>query len=255
LVSAAGRHGAQAVAEFQHAVRRAGVVLSPLGEPLVALDFIEHRWVAGHREEAYSDWLQWVLSQIEPREVLRVLGVSKPRMLRACGDCPHTVTRERKVPHGHEGSTGRLDLEIRFGDRGLLVVEVKLTSAEDADTAKHRGYRRSLEAENAALPFRAYVVLVLEAADEEYDGFEPWLWADACLELRLVAVRLCKRREHLKAAMTLAFVAAVEQNLLGFCPAGHVVRNGVAAALSLPRITEHLIRFVEATENGEEIRE
>jgi hypothetical protein len=255
LVNAARRQGAQAAEEFQDVVRRSAGVLSPLGEPLATLDFTEHRWVAHSREEAYSDWLQWIMQQANPAEVLRVLGVDDPKIISACTGCAVTIARERRVPHGHEGSAGRLDLEIRLGDAALVVVEVKLGEAEGADTEKGTGYCRSVKAERHEEQFQKYVILVLDAADEEYHGFKPRLWADACVELRLIAARFCKRGEHLRAAMILAFVAAVEQNLLKLRRIVPGAGDEVVAALALPRITDHLTRFLEAFEDGEEKRE
>jgi hypothetical protein len=38
--------------------------LKPLGDPL-SIDFGVHRWLAGEREEAYSDWLEWIIKQIK----------------------------------------------------------------------------------------------------------------------------------------------------------------------------------------------
>jgi hypothetical protein len=251
LVDAARRQGAQAIQEFHEAVRRSALVFGSLGEPLAVLDFTQHRWVAGHREEAYSDWLQWILAQAEPAEVLRIFGVRDPKVFSACAGCTVTVEREPRVCYGDEGRTGRLDLEIRLGDVALLVVEVKLGEAEYADTGKQADYRAALEDEK---PTPLLVILVVDAADEEYYGFKPRLWADACIELRLAAVRSCGRQEHLRAAMILAFVAAVEQNLLGFQGVGREFQHEVAASLVLPRATEHLSRFLEAINNGEKNR-
>ncbi len=245
LVDAARNHGAQATAEFEAAVLKSAEALSPLGEPSVAVDFTEHRWMAGHREEAYSDWLQWILAQSEPADVLRVFGVVNPAMVAASAGRAVEITRELHVSEGHVGASGRLDLEIKLGDAVLLVVEVKLGEAESADTEKGAGYYRSIEAAHPDCQFREYVILVLDAADIDYFKFKPRLWADACIELRVIAARRCARSEYLKAAMTLAFVAAVEQNLLGLRRA-----RGSAAALTLPPITEHISRFLEAFEDG-----
>jgi hypothetical protein len=249
LVDAARRCGAQAIKEFQAAVQRSAAMLSPLGEPLTALDFTEHRWMAGHREEAYSDWLQWIIAQSDPAEVLHVFGEFDLEILSACAGCAVTIERERCVLQGHEGSSGRLDLEIRFGDAAMMVVEVKLGDAESADTEKGFGYYVSTEAEQPDGRFKKYVILVLDAADQEYYRFKPRLWADACIELRLIAARLCARSEYLRAAMILAFIAAVEQNLLKLRPLVGSA-DQVAAALALPPITQHLTRYLEAFKNG-----
>ena len=62
-------------------------------------DFKQHRWIAGHREVAYSDWLQWILAP-EAAEVLRVFGVDDPEVGLACTGAAVMIARERCVPEG-----------------------------------------------------------------------------------------------------------------------------------------------------------
>jgi hypothetical protein len=249
LVSAARRHGKQAIEEFQDIARRSTELLPGLGEPLTVLDFGEHRWVGDRREEAFSDWLQWIVAQIEPAEVLRIFGVNDPNMVSVCSGRNHTCVRERCVPHGNVGAGGRLDLEIEFGDVALLVVEVKVGEAESSDTGKNAGYWKSVN-EHHTKRLKSYVIVVLDAAEEEYYGFRPRLWCDVCVELRVLAARLCRRDERLRAAMILAFVGSVEQNLLKFHPVSQGATHTVADSLALPRITAHLSKFVEANAHG-----
>ncbi len=251
LIEAARRHASQALADYQATVQRSAETLEPIGDPLSTLDFTAHRWMAGHREEAYSDWLQWIISQIGALEVLRVFGVDDPRMVSTCEGCAVRIERERRVLEGHAGSSGRLDLEIRFGDSALLVVEVKLGDADDADTAKGAGYHRSVEQEHGSWRITRYVILALDAGDQEYFGFKPRLWEDVCIELRVVAAQSCRCGQYLKAAMTLAFVSAVEQNLLGLRSIAQAHIDDVTTALSISRTTEHLVRFLEAFDHGE----
>jgi hypothetical protein len=250
LVGVAQRTGTQAIQNFQSVIRRSSETLSPLGEPVTALDFSEHRWVAGHREEAYSDWLQWILVQATPVEVLRVFDLDQPGMISACSECAVNVVRERCVLQGHEGSSGRLDLVIQLGDVALVVVEVKLTDAESADTEKGTGYRRSIEVDPNDKRRKEFVILVLDAADKDYCGFKPRLWSDVCIELRLMAVQLCKQTLYLRAAVILAFVSAVEQNLLNLRPKHRATDDEVTAALRLPPVTDHIARFLEVSEYG-----
>jgi hypothetical protein len=245
LIEVAGREADRAQEQFEATIRRSSQTLSPLGEPFAELDFVEHRWVAGHREEAFSDWLQWIIARADPGEVLSMFGVTEPELKSACNGTTVTVEREQRVLKGNEGSAGKLDLKIWFGDAVLLVVEVKLGEAEGADTAKGKGYIESLRKDPTLPRCQRYVILVLDADEEDYHGFKPRLWADACLELRLLATQLCKDGKLLKASMTLGFVAAVEQNILKLRP----MRDGgrVTAALSLPLVTDHLTRFLEAS--------
>jgi hypothetical protein len=245
LVGAARRHSTAAIEEFQNIVQRSAALIPTLGEPLVALDFREHRWVGGQREEAYSDWLQWICANAEPIEVLQIFRVDSPDMVLACTGSSRTITRERRVPYGHEGAGGRLDLEIQLGDAALIVVEVKLSEAESADNEKNLGYFLSVETKHPEL-LKAYVILVIDAEKDDYHGFRPCRWAATCIRLRLIAARLCLRGEHLRAAMILGFVAAVEQNVLKLQSAIPGTGDPVAAVLTLPRITDHLNQFVEA---------
>jgi hypothetical protein len=45
---------------LRHLLDRSTQYLAPLGEPLL-VDFGAHRWLKPQREEAYSDWLAWIL--------------------------------------------------------------------------------------------------------------------------------------------------------------------------------------------------
>jgi hypothetical protein len=60
---------------------RSNALLSPLADPLLT-DCGVHEWLSRSREEAYSDWLAWIVRQMlawvvrqiqEPRHLLRLL--------------------------------------------------------------------------------------------------------------------------------------------------------------------------------------
>jgi hypothetical protein len=194
-------------------LQRSNGLLAPLGDPLLT-DFGGHRWLSGDREEAYSDWLQWVLQQIgTPRAIFQLLHADEPPGLADWRGEPD-VARERTVPRGHDGQKGRLDLVVRFGDLALLVLELKTGTAEAADTAKHTGYKQWIATQSAA--HKDAVLIATDAESDEYDGFRFLSWAELCLGLRRLARRDCGDGRLVVAAMTLAFVGAVEQNLLGF---------------------------------------
>src|ERR1035438_4714941 len=78
-------------------------------------DFTEHRWVGERREEAYSDWLTWVLAQADAAEVLLILGAADTELSAACGHSLVSIARESFAAEGHEGSTGRPDLRVSLG--------------------------------------------------------------------------------------------------------------------------------------------
>jgi hypothetical protein len=190
--------------------------LEPWGDPLM-VDFGMHRWLAEDREEAYSDWLAWVVEQLKtPDLVFRLFGETCPPEWSA-RPTTLTVRREPVVPYGHAGHEGRLDLLIDYKVLPLLVVEVKKGGAEQADVEKQEGYRRSLKERHPTRELRP-VLLVTSAEEATSEGdFVVRTWAEVCVELRRMAAGELKISvPRISVALVLAFVAAVEQNLLGF---------------------------------------
>jgi hypothetical protein len=181
------------------------------------VDLGTHRWLADDREEAYSDWLAWVVEQLKaPEPVFRLFGEKCPAEWSACSTAL-AVSREPVVPSGHAGHEGRLDLLIDYDGLPLLIVEVKKGGAEQADTEKQGGYRRSVEKRHPNRELRP-VLLVTSAEEASSEGgFVIRTWAEVCVELRRMAAGKLKIGvPRISLAMILAFVAAVEQNLLGF---------------------------------------
>lgn len=212
--------------------------LKPLEEPF-DLDLGVHRWLAGEREEAYSDWLEWAVRQIrEPSQVLRLFGISLPAEAGKLTTDSFEVQREVAVSYGHADRTGRLDLVIRYGRTLLVVIEVKKTGADEADTMKHEGYARWVREQN--YPKTISILLATDAVSAEYGTFQFSSWAKVCVELRRLAPLLAREWRVTVAALMLAFVGAVEQNLLGF--SAGMVRNVSAGRMSLfnSKIVSHL---------------
>jgi hypothetical protein len=205
-----------------------------------------HRWLRLDREEAYSDWFQWVLAELrEPEAILSVLGVtfaehSNPVMR------PVTIEREWQIPHGHEGHQGRLDLAIWFGSAAIVVVELKVTPADASDTVKHVGYRRWL-AEQKHIPsdMKKTVLITPAALKDDYHGFVHVGWSDLCISLRRLAPSIIADGRALSAALILCFIAAVEQNLLHFRP---IPTDSELASIGsdLVRTTLHLSQVHES---------
>jgi hypothetical protein len=153
------------------------------------------------------------------------------------------IRRECCVPEGHIDHEGRLDLVIRFGSRAIIVIEVKTGHADTADTAKQKGYLRWLRRQRQ--PAKEAVLLAVSAEEQEYDGFVFVAWQDVCIEMRRLGVEMIKDDRKMAAAMVLAFVAAVEQNLLGFS-AQRVQQTCAGSALYFnAHVVAHLERFLE----------
>ncbi len=162
--------------------------LDPLEDPF-DVNLGLHRWLEDEREEAYSDWLEWVVRQMPgPKQVFELFDLNPPEAVLECHEWE--VRREYCVPHGHPDQAGRLDLVIRFGDKAIIVVEVKKADAEGADTAKHCGYNRWIEKQN--YPHKYPVLLAASAEEEVYENFPFRSWATVCVEMRRLAIEICK---------------------------------------------------------------
>jgi hypothetical protein len=182
-----------------------------------------------------------------PSLLFRLFGLEKPQdYLLESQDVK--VQRECCIPYGHIDQEGRLDLVARVGSRAIIVVEAKRGPAEAADTAKNEGYNLWPQQQSAV--HRYSVILATSAEEEIYSDFRFFAWADLCIEMRLLAIDLCKEKPPrlTSAAMVLAFVAAVEQNLIGFS-AGLVrsVCDGHTVFFN-SKVVDHLKRFVDKLE-------
>ncbi len=180
--------------------------LSPLHDPL-RMTFGLNRWLAGDREEAYSDWLAWVFAELASYErVGRVLyGDSLPEGFPKCKE-RYSADREVWVP------SGRLDCVLGFGDQVIIVIEVKVIGADSADTVKQKGYSEWLGGQQAT--FKGSVLIATNGDPEkDYEGFELVLWEDVCKRLRKLLPELIREGEFITASLIAGFVGAVEQNL------------------------------------------
>ena len=202
-----------------------------LCEPL-RVDAGLNRWLKNDREEAYSDWLAWILEQLNAIDVLDVLRVSDANVV-AVGIPPHfEVEREYYI------SGGRLDLLLTLGNELIVIIEVKKSSAEIADTAKQAGYHHWLKLQ----PFRLHreFLLITDASEEKYEGFTPIRWADVCIRLRRLLPKLCTSVGLVKTAMIVAFISAVETNLLNLI----VPPADVVDRLFYAKTLDHLEKYL-----------
>jgi hypothetical protein len=178
------------------------------GEPL-RVDFGVHRWLWKQREESYSDWFAWIVGELrQPDLVFRLFGIKEdPTAPKVRGEDFLRPEREVCILEG----TRRLDFVIRYTGAVLIVVEVKVTGADSAETAKHKDYIDWMNVQPE--PFRRAILVAIDGSKDEYYGFRFVPWADVCIELRRIAPRYFSGRPVV-AAMILAFVSAVERNLL-----------------------------------------
>jgi hypothetical protein len=223
--------------ELSEIAKRSGERLCPLGEPMMQ-DFGLHRWLAGAQEGAYSDWLQWLFSQMTCEDLARVLDL--PELLELGPDILHKrvrVDREVWVDHGHENKLGRLDILIQVGDRALVAIEVKLGSASAADTLKQMGYVKAIEIDpKFSGRLKRYVLLVTESDEGNVCGFKVTDYYILCRNLRRLAIEWMKRQELTVAAVSLMVAASIEENLL---------RLSLQKSSFTPDTLSHLTKFIE----------
>jgi hypothetical protein len=174
-----------------------------VGDPLSAkLDLDSHRWLAGDREESYSDWLAWILDrQDDPSRVLPLFGIEN----RSDTQEKWTVQREVVTPQG------RLDVVISSPLVGVLGVEVKTESVPgEGQLARYQNWLAGR---------RPQLGLVLLAVDPPEPDSMPdkcsfCPWKHVSLSLRTWASAWLRSGRLYDAVMTLSFCGAVERNLL-----------------------------------------
>jgi hypothetical protein len=224
--------------EILKIVDRSGKQLSPFGEPL-RLNFGLNRWLLPQREEAYSDWLGWLFSQLRAIELLELLNIRRDdpvaRVIAAHPMEHITVRREVVVEKGHEDATGRLDLELKITDSARVVIEVKKGSAVSSDTRKQSGYIESLRRKK--IQFYPILLVTESEEKEKVDGFYVLLYSDFCLSLRCFVIkRIHDERGYIFLSFVLALAAALESNLINL---------GIFAGRPTSATVSHLNRFME----------
>jgi hypothetical protein len=188
-----------------------------------------------------------VQNVLVPKSVFSIFGLKPPETMGRDASSSLSFTRELPVPSGHADRAGRLDLLIRWGNQALVCVEVKVGPADGADTEKQKGYRKYLDEQTEVPIENCYgILLVTEASEPLYPGdFKPIRWSDVCLRLRRMIPAVVKRGDVVVAGMILAFVGAVEQNLLRFSSV--LVRRATDGKLVLlsSEIGDHVLKSLQ----------
>jgi hypothetical protein len=191
----------------------------PMADPL-SVNFGAHRWLSSEREESYSDWFAWILEQIgDVGRILNLLGAKNEALVRECASERPAIDREFPMPDG------RLDLAIKSGGRTLAIVEIK-TKPFDIVAVRGQLERYALWIQTERQPLQPVHCCFVAADLREFEcpvAFEPLEWRELTLRMREQAcewIRASKEEPRngsdlVRAAMTLAFCGAVEQNLLG----------------------------------------
>jgi len=219
MITAAEAYGRDCEGRVRELAERYQAKLGGLGDPLS----VKMTWIERSYEPAYSRWLAWVLEQLGSVDaVWRVLGLPDP----LAGVRKLRTRTEVSIPPGD-----RLDIVVYCDGVESVVVETKLGSAEQYDLDDQlRRYRKRLSDGHAK-----GVLIVLDAEKDSYEGFVVRRWKDVCVGLRRELFYVA-RGKHLVVAMILAFVGAVEQNLLGF-PSLEALAT---SPMLNPRVADHI---------------
>jgi hypothetical protein len=211
--------------------------LDPLGEPLEQ-DFGLNRWLAGAREEAYSDWLLWLFARMTIGDLAGVLDVPELRDLGI--DSPVLGEREIWIGQGSsENSAGRLDILMRLLDRVLLIVEVKKEDIGDLGVQQLIRYRNMLLADPYLSRYRQIYILLSPIVLADVDGIKIRDYSKFCRNIRRLAMRWTATKKRLEAAAALMVTGAIEANLLGM---------SAKRTSFTPLTIDHLRRFAASGE-------
>lgn len=204
--------------EWERLVKLSSKQLHPLADPFT-FDYSTHRWFCGTKENSYSDWLAWILMELDDAGCIGDL-FGLPEFPRHSSQ-PLIITREEWVlgSMGGEGGKkeGRMDIRILVPGQAVLVLEVKLGPAEAA-TDQLEVYAGHIENQYKELRNDMIFKKILARSNERGGyggGFVAFTWKDLCLNLRR-KVRGELRRNNGKlmlAAAMLHFTGAVEQTL------------------------------------------
>lgn len=233
MLEAATVEAKKVESELRELLQQSDQLLAPLCDPLHANAGL-NRWLRNDNEEAYSDWLAWILQQFNGAEVVSLLQIEDEEITKYCSSNRFSVFREVSIPNG------RLDVAVEFGEKcndALMVIEVKTTSAEQADTAKQKGYRAWLDAQAVRHKPRP-ILLVVDAEKDDYEGFAPLQWSELCLRLREMLPGLSARIGLVRTAMVVAFIGAAESNLLHFVAPDNMQRE---RSVFYARTADHLM--------------
>lgn len=137
--------------------------------------------------------------------------------------------------------SGRIDIAVWREDRCLAVLEIKTKSFSDDALNKHRLY-----CESPDVPQEASKIFIAQSADGfDLRGFRFLRWQELGVRLRERVPSLARVKGLLTTAMVIAFIAAVEQNVLGVRPL--INRN----YHDVPTAVTHLRDFLERMTRNE----
>src|SRR5215469_246465 len=208
------------------------------------VDYGMHRWLQDESEPAYSDWLQWLVEAITRRDwICTLFGIAgDPRFINASIPNVSAVTRELRIWGQQKDKpwVGYLDLDVWFGDDARIVIELKKF---DQSFEKQSRYKEAVDAGRVETRF---VLLTKDYPDNEtVFGFRARNWESFCLEARRIVPAVTQERGVVIASLLLAFIGAVEQNILKFSRDGIRKLFSEVDGASVPKIDSRTFRYLQ----------
>jgi hypothetical protein len=197
--------------DLENLLRESDRRLEPFADPLsgdLSMSFLLSR----EREESYSAVLEWLIHRVPANDVAKVFGLGDSGTDQSTA---WETVREYPVRRGDE--TGRLDLVLRCNRRCYLVIEVKTKPYIKDDLEKHELYCYAMgKAPDMCDAERVF--LAQNDLGMDLRGFRFLSWWKVCLGLRQSSRSVIKTKSSGEAALFLALLGAIEQNLLDLNP-------------------------------------
>ena len=197
--------------DLENLFRESDLRLHPFVDPLsgdLSMSFL----LAHEREESYSAVLEWLIHRLPASDVGQIFGLDDSGTDQSAA---WQTVREYQIRYGDE--IGRLDLILRRNRRCYLIIEVKTRPYIEEDLRKHKRYCAAIrEAPDMCKAEKVF----LAQRDEGLDlgGFRFRSWWQVCSALRQSSQSVIKTKPYGEAALFLALLGAIEQNLLDLNP-------------------------------------
>ncbi|UZR29202.1 helix-turn-helix transcriptional regulator [Methylococcus mesophilus] len=148
-------------------------------EPLLYSNI--YRAIKLKNENQVNDVLAEIIKLLPKNSSFRAFGRNAKK---SSAEYPKTVYRELFVDHGHLNKQGRLDIAAVYPDDEALIIETKLTHANNADMLKNVGYLLSLE--QIYKSFSPVALVNGVSANSSAYGFDFVQWEDFLKNLRVI---------------------------------------------------------------------
>jgi Holliday junction resolvase-like predicted endonuclease len=198
----------QSQRDLENLLRESDRRLYPFADPLRG-DLLMPLILTDAREEIYSAVLEWLIHRLPGNEVLQVFGLDDAGIDRSQ---PWVTDREYQIRHADQ--IGRLDLVLRRNEKCLVAIEVKTKPYSEEGLRKHELYCAAIR-DSADMRESQKVFIAQRDEGMNLKGFRFRSWRQVCLGFRRSTRSVINAWPYAEAALFLALLGTIEQNLLG----------------------------------------